>query len=570
MDFDVVIKNGHIIDGVGNPWFKADIGVKDGRIAKISRISLKPSGRVVNADGLIVCPGFINLHSHSDGSIYAHNNAENCLSMGLVTELTGQCGSSVAPITEEYKEMVKTTFRRRLSSWEEVDWLTFDEWVKRLEEKGVGINVAYLAGHGTIRTCVMGDESEGGDRVVPTEDEMDEMKAMLEGAMKEGAFGLSTGLNYAPGRNAHADEIVELAKVVAKYGGVYSSHMRCEGDKLLEATREFVNICEIARLRGTISHHKASGWTNFGKVVETLRMVEAARSRGVDVIIDQYPWRIGGTIKSLGTRFTASHSNKESYASLRKELVEKLKDDEEWKKIKANAVENTRKEEELHKVRNEQLEEIGGWTSAPYAMQEGGIILHSKSHPELEGRTLEEVANSFGLDDILEGIRALLIEDEGYTSAGNEPYSECDIITILKYPWTTVSTDQYALDNSKVSHQNAADALCIQHPRGWGTYPKILEKYVREEKVLTIEEAIRKMTSLPAQFLGLQDRGIIRENFWADIVIFDPEQVENLATYENPQRYPRGIPYVLVNGQMAINKGERTGALAGKTLRHMV
>lgn len=569
MDYDLVIKNGHIIDGTGNPWYKADIGIKDGLIAKLSSIPLKTSGRSIDAKKLVVCPGFINVHSHSDAGILGHNNAENCLGMGLVTELTGQCGSSHAPIIGEYKEKVKTSMTARLSPEIEVDWLTLAEWMKKVETKGVGINIAPLAGHGTIRTCVMGEEGNGGERVVPTRNEMKEMKAMLEGAMKDGAFGLSTGLNYAPGRNALTKEVIELCKVVNKYGGVYSSHLRCEGDMLIEATEEFIAICEGAFVRGTISHHKASGWTNFGKVNETIRMVEKARGRGVDVIIDLYPWRIGGTTKSLGSRFATFLSGDNLGKSPRVELVEKLKDDAEWEKLKEAALEAVEKEKTLYKARKKSIEENGGWTSIPYAFQQSGTILSSRSYPELNGKTLEEVAEFFGEKDNLDGIRALLVADEGYTVAGGEPYSEEDIKTILRYPWTVVSTDQFAHDDSKVPYQKSADHLKILNPRGVGTYPKILGKYTREEKVITLEDAIRKMTSLPAQFLGLQDRGLVKEGFWADLVVFDAEKVKSNATYETPQVYPSGIPYVLVNGELAVDNGKLTGALAGKVLRNI-
>jgi len=570
LDFDIVIRNGRIIDGTGNPWFKADIGIKDGKIAKLSPVPLKRADEVIDAKGLVVCPGFINLHSHSDSTLHSHNNAENCLAMGLVTELTGNCGSSVAPISEKYREVVTERMKGRTLGLmeEEVDWIKLDEWMGKLEKRGIGINIAALVGHGTVRSNVMGVEGEGGERIVPTDDEMDEMKVMVDEAMKDGAFGLSTGLTYAPGRNALTGEVVELVKVVAKHGGVYASHMRCEGDHLLEATREFIEICEKAGVRGTIAHHKAMGRNNYGKVCETIRMVERARARGVDIIVDQYPWRHGGTTKSLGARFKASQSGEEPEVRTREELVETLKDQDEWEKLKATVLEGRQKELESYRVRKEKLEERGGWTSKPFFSALGGTVLHSKKHPELERRSFGDVAEALGEGDLWEGIRALLIADEGYTSTGGEPYSEDDIITILSYPWTTVSTDQYAMDNSKVSLQDAADALAMQHPRGWGTYAKILGRYVREEKVLTMEEAVRKMTSLPARFLGLQDRGLVREGFWADLVVFDPEKVANLATYGNPHLFPNGIPYVLVNGQLAIDIGKPTGALAGKVLRY--
>ncbi len=564
MGFDIVIRGGRIYDGTGNPWFRADIGISDGKIVRVSRTPLRDADRVIDATGLAVSPGFINLHSHSDVTILYHNNAENCLAMGLVTELTGNCGISVAPVTEKYRDAILREIRSlAFCPIEGIEWTTLGDWMKKVEEKGLGINIAPLIGHGTVRGCVMGKEGEGGERVVPTEEEMEEMKAMVEEAMKEGAFGMSTGLVYAPGRNALTDEIIELCKVVAKYGGVYTSHIRSEGDQLIEAVWEFIEICERAGVRGVISHHKASGRNNFGKVCETLRLVDRARRRGIEIIIDQYPWRIGGVTKSLGGRFKPE-------VKTRRELVEKLKDPEEWEKLKAAMMKRRERERALYEERRRRLEEKGGWAPRPYAVRAGGVILYSKKHPEFEGKSFQEVADAMGVDDVWEALRALLIEDEGYTVAGNIPYSEEDIVTVMRHPVTTVSTDQYAMDNSKVSQSQLADNLSYPHPRGWGTYPKILGKYVRKEKVLTLEEAIRKMTSLPAQFLGLQDRGLIREGFWADIIVFDPEKVDNRATYGDPCRYPEGIPYVIVNGQLAVDEGEHTGVLAGRVLRNRI
>ncbi|MCW3992580.1 MAG: D-aminoacylase [Candidatus Bathyarchaeota archaeon] len=563
MGFDVVIRDGRIIDGTGNSWYRADVGVKDGRIARINPIPLKEAERVVDATGLLVCPGFVNLHSHSDSTILAHNSAENCLSMGLVTELVGSCGSSVAPITEEYWE--------NLESWGlldvEVDWISLAEWRERLEAKGIGVNVAPLVGQGTVRGCVMGAEGKGGEKVVPSDEEMAGMMAMVESAMEDGAFGLSTGLTYAPGRNALTGEIVELTRVVAGYGGLYSSHMRCEADRLIEATREFIEICEAAGVRGTISHHKAMGRNNFGKVCETLRMVERARARGVDVVVDLYPWRHGGTIKSLGRMFRREYPDGSSIKT-REDLMERLRDPEEWSKVKA-AVKAARDEElEKYERRMEEMEERGGWTTTPFSASEEGYVIHSKNRPDLQGMTFGELAEALGEEDFLDAVRELLIADEGHTLSGIYPYSEDDIQAIMEYPWSTVSTDQYAFDASKVSLQEAADALATQHPRGWGTYPKILGKYVREEGVLFLEEAIRKMTSLPANFIGLQDRGLVREGFWADLVVFDPGKVASGASYGDPYGSPEGIHYVLVNGVVAVDRGELTGALAGKVLEH--
>ena len=568
MSFDIVIRNGRVIDGTGNPWYKADVGVEGGRIAKISRTPLGGSGRVIDAKGLVVTPGFINIHSHSDGTILTHNLAENSLAMGLVTECVGNCGTSSAPLTEDVREYINSE-REGLSwgLWSEVDWLTLGEWFDRIENTGIGINVATLVGHGNLRWCAMGEEGEGGEKVVPTKDEMEKMRGLLDVAMDDGAFGLSTGLSYPLGRNALTEEIIQLVNVAAAHGGVYSSHMRNEGSNLIEATMEFIEICERTGARGSISHHKASGPYNFGKVHETLRLVDQARSRGVDVIVDMYPWRIGGLTKSLGARFRDSLPEGPR-ANFRGKLVRMLKDPGEWKKMKAQALANGEKAREAAEDRKSRLEENGGWSPSPSVSSPSGVVLHSPSHPELEWKTLQHVGEALGGGDELEGIRALLIDDDGYTVSGNYPYSEEDMATIVRYPWATFITDQRAIDNSKTTCQAASDALRMEHPRGWGTYPKVLEKYVREERLISLEDAVRKITSLPATYLDLKNRGLIKEGFWADLVAFDPENVRSKATYGNPFQRPEGIPYVIVNGEVAVDEERITGELAGRALKN--
>jgi N-acyl-D-amino-acid deacylase len=296
-------------------------------------------------------------------------------------------------------------------------------------------------------------------------------------------------------------------------------------------------------------------------------MVERARARGVDAVVDLYPWRHGGTTKSLGGMFKRDVEDGPSIKT-REEMVEGLKNEEDWGKIKAAFLAGREKELEMHEKREREMEEEGGWTAPPFFVSEEGYVIHSRNRPDLAGKTFTEITKDLGKEDFLDAVRELLIADDGYTLSGIYPYSEDDIVAILRYPWTTVSTDQYAWDVSKVGAQAAADALAIQNPRGWGTYPKILGEYVREEGVLSLEEAIRKMTSLPASFLGLQDRGLVREGFWADLVVFDPGTVASGATYGDPYGRPEGIEHVLVNGTLAVDRGEPTGALAGKVLAH--
>lgn len=565
-EFDYTIDNGLIIDGSGNPWFKANIGIKDGKISKISRLPLKGDAkRNVNAKKQIVCPGFINIHSHSDGSILNYNNAENCIAMGVTTEIVGNCGTSAAPITVDYRDRMNEASLR--VSWgfpTYVDWISLDDWFKKVETNQVGINVGSLIGHTTVRRCIMGEEGKGGERIVPTQSEMNEMKTLVESGMKDGALGVSTGLSYPVGRNALTEELIEFVEVAAKYGGVYFSHMRNEGNMLIEATNEFIKICEKTGARGSISHHKAAGPANFGKIHETLRLVDSARKRDVDIIVDLYPWRIGGMTKSLGSRFMKSLDGEKNLSRL--ELVEHLKDQATWIKIKERYIKEREATREAEEERKHLFEKEGGWSPTPSARKTEEYILYSKSHPELNWKTHSKVDQTLGKGEYLEGIRILLIADMGYTVTGNYPFNEEDIHKIASYPWSTFITDQHAIDNSKYSLQNAADRLSMEHPRGWGTYAKILGEYVREKKILRIEEAIRKITSLPANLLGIPDRGLIKENFWADIVVFDPETVKSNATYENPFLFPSGIPYVFVNGVLT-KDGDVKGELAGKILR---
>lgn len=568
MDFDVIIRNGKIIDGSGNGWYSADIGIKDEKIERISRTILSNGKRIIDAKGLVVCPGFINVHSHSDNTILAHNNAENCITMGLTTELVGTCGLSMAPITKDYRSILIE--RKKTQAWsildEEIDWLSLDDFRSKLMKKGIGVNLAFLVGHGTVRNMVLGEEGKGGEKVTPTAQEMEEMKTIVDFAMEQGAFGISNGLVYPPERNALTNEIIELTKVVSKYGGVYSSHMRCEGNCLIEATNEFIQICEEAEIRGTIAHHKAMGLNNYGKVCETLRLVERARNRGVEIIIDLYPWQYGGTNKSLGARYL-TFDPEFSFIRNRNELLQKLEDPDEWETVKLEFEKRRKKELDAHQEREKLITEAGGWTSTPFFASTNGTVLYSKSHPELNGISFSELCDYYKVNNIQEAWRQLLLDDDGYTAAGAEPYSEDDIKTIMKYPWTTISTDQYALDISKTPPKVMSDHLTHQNPRGTGTYPKILGKYVREKKVLTLEDAIRKMTSLPANFLNLQNRGLIKEGFWADLVIFNKDTVKSRATYEDPYAKSEGIMYVLVNGHIALDKGKTTGALGGKTLK---
>jgi len=525
--FDVLIKNGYVVDGTGNPEFKADIGIESGKVSKIGDLNLEDGSRVIDANGLVVSPGFIDIHSHSEYSLLANSRAESKIRQGVTTEVNGNCGDSPAPIEGISEEAAEEIKEYKL----DIDWSTLGEYLDRLQRRGIALNVAQLVGHGTIRAAVIGCEHRP-----PTSEELGKMKQLVAQAMEDGAFGMSTGLFYLPGGFATTEEVIELCKVVARYGGIYTSHMRGEGDPLIEAVAEAIEIGEKANIPVQISHHKACGIENWGKVKKTLRMMEEARSRGVDVTCDVYPY------EACGAGLISLIPNWAHEGGVDK-LRERLEDPKNRERIK-----------------KEMLGGLPRWESSIKQSGWGRIkVIGWKEHKKFEGKTLAEVAELKNADPF-DLTFNLIIEKEN-PELIELAMNEEDICTVMKHPLSMIGSDGWALAPYGVLGETRT------HPRSYGTYPRILGKYVREDKVLTIEDAIRKMTSLPAQKLGLRDRGIIREGMWADVVVFDPKRVRDKATYEDQHRYPQGIEYVLVNGEVVVERGEHTGALAGKVLR---
>jgi len=522
--FDVIVNNGYLVDGTGNPWYKTDIGVKRGKVWEIGDLSSEDANRIVDAWGLVVCPGFIDIHSHSEYSLLVNPKAESKIRQGVTTEVNGNCGDSPAPIegiaaeeAEEYKL--------------DIDWSTLGEYLDRLERQGIALNVAQLVGHGTIRTAVMGHANRK-----PTSKELDRMKGLVAQAMEDGAFGMSTGLYYLPGGFADTEEVIELCRVVARYGGIYTSHIRGEGDPLIEAVAEAIQIGERANIPVQISHHKACGIENWGKVKKTLRMMEEARSKGVDVTCDVYPY------EACGADLVSMVPNWAHEGGVDK-LRERLKDPKNRERIK-----------------KEMLEGLPGWESCVKQSGWGRImVIGWKEHTEFEGKTIAEIADVKGVDPF--DLTFDLIVKKESPELVDMAMNEKDVCDVVKHPLSMIGSDGWALAPYGVLGKSKT------HPRSYGTHPRILGKYVREEKILPLEEAIRKMTSLPAQKLGLRDRGMIREGVWADVVIFDPKRVVDEGTYEDAHRYPKGVEYVLVNGEVVVEKGEHTGALPGKVLR---
>lgn len=551
MKFDVAIINGKIIDGTGNPWFKANIGIKDGRIVEIKRGSLPKAEIKLDAEGFVVCPGFIDLHSHSDMTILVNNRAENRVVQGITTDVTGNCGSSAHTFTPEFREKMRSRIERWVGKEVEVDWTTLEEWRLKLEEVGIGVNIAPFCGFGTIRASVMGEEGEGGERHEPTPEELRKMKDLAREAMEQGAFGITTGLEYAPQWNAYTEEIIEICKVVAEYGGLYMSHIRSEDYYYLDAVREFIRICRESGVRGCISHIKVCCKEHWGESLEALRLIEEARSEGVDIICDVYPW-LFPAISNLGRFLIPPETELEE---IKEELMKKLKDPEAWRDLKEECERRLMEQYWKSEERRKALAERGTPSGAVWDPLTFWPIVHSSRH-ELFGRTLAEATKILGISDPWDVARVLYLYDNGETRLASGRMDEDDMIRFMKAPFTAISTDASAFDEPRPLH-----------PRSYGTYPKLLGYYVRDRGVLSLEEAIRKCTSLPAQFLGLQDRGIIKEGFWADIVVFDPRRIIHKSTYDNPCQHPEGIAYVLVNGVLVVEEGRHTGALPGRVLR---
>ena len=525
--FDVIMKNGYLIDGTSNPWFEADIGIKNGKVLEIGDLSSEDANRIIDAKGFVVCPGFIDMHSHSDYSLLVNPKAESKIRQGVTTEVNGNCGDSPAPIEGLTAEAVEEAKEYKL----DIDWSTLGEYLDRLAKQGIALNVAQLVGHGTIRNAVMGYKN-----MPPTSEELGEMKALVVQAMRDGAFGLSTGLFYPPCCFAKTDEIIELCRIVVKYGGIYTSHIRGEGDPLIEAVAEAIEIGEKANIPVEISHHKACGIENWGKVKKTLRMIEEARSRGVDITCDVYPYEACGT-DLVSMVPTWAHEGG----------VDKLR-------------ERLRDPKNRERIRKEMLAGLPNWESSVKQSGWGKIkVIGWKEHKEFEGKTLAEIAELKNVDSF--DLTFDLIMKKESPELVEFAMSEEDVSDVIKHPLSMVGSDGWAIAPYGVLGESKT------HPRSYGTYPRILGKYVREEKTLSLEEAIRKMASLPAQKLGLRDRGMIREGMWADVVVFNPKTVMDEATYEYPHRYPEGIEYVLVNGEIVIDKRKHTGALPGKILQ---
>lgn len=521
--FDIIIRGGQVFDGSGAPPMRVDIGIKGDRIEAVRELETAAAVEVIDATGLAVAPGFIDMHSHSDFPLLVNPQAESKIRQGVTTEVIGNCGASAAPVTEERLDLLKE--QTDLESLElEWDWLSMGDYLARLQRQGIALNVVPLIGHGTIRAAVMGFD----DRA-PTPVELTAMKELITQAMEEGAWGLSTGLIYAPSFYADTEELIELSKVVAECNGIYSSHIRGEGETLLDAVSEAIRIGEEAQIAVQLSHHKATGRKNWGKVTRSLELIDRARAKGLDITADQYPY------------IAASNALAASLPG--------------WMHVdgKVGLLKRLRDPAVRQRLRQEMVKPDGYWNEIQ--------IAYCKTNKNYEGMRLQEVADLRG-NNPYDTVFDLLVAEEASVGIVNFAMSETDVRLVMKHAAVMIGSDGSALAVYGVLHRGKP------HPRSYGTFPRVLGKYAREEKILTMEEAIRKMTALPAAKLRLKDRGRIAEEMGADIVIFDPRTVRDNADYIDPHRYPEGIEYVLVNGAIVIARGKHTNELAGRVLTH--
>ena len=529
--YDLVIRNGRIIDGTGSPWYSADIAVRAGRIAAIGALAEAPSKRVIDARGMVVAPGFIDMLGQSESSILVNPHLPSKIFQGITTEITGE-GGSAAPLNPAIRSADKTGYDHYGIT---PDWTTFRQYFARLEKQGMGINLASYVGATQVRRMVLGDV----DRA-PTPLELERMKALVRDAMHDGAVGVSTSLQYAPAPYATTEELIALASEAARFGGIYATHMRSEGDAIIAALDEAFRIGREAHIPVEIWHLKAAGKANWGRMPEIVRHIENARASGVDVAANTYAYT------AWFNTFSAfippwAHDGGDA------KLIERLKDPAMRQRIRKDMLAPST-------TWDNEWQEIPG----PEA-----ILVSVVQNPELralQGKTIADISKMWG-EDPIDTICDLLIKDNAFTSVAVFGMSEDDVALALQQPWVSIDND---------SQGTSPDGLLGRehpHPRAYGTFPRILRKYVREEHKLTLEDAIRKFAALPAQRMRLTDRGALKNGMWADIVVFDPNTIRDRATFEDPNQLSEGMQYVLVNGVTVIDGGKPTNALPGKVLR---
>jgi N-acyl-D-amino-acid deacylase len=529
--FDLVITNGHIVDGTGSPWYSGDIGIRDGRIAAIGNLSGAARKRTVDAKGKVVAPGFVDMLGQSEATILVDPRLPSKIYQGITTEITGE-GGSAAPLNNAIIEADRAGYEHYKVN---PDWRTFRQYFLRLEKQGMGINLASYVGATQVRRMVLGDAD-----VQPTPEQLEKMKALVRDAMHDGAVGVSTSLMYAPAPYAKTEEIIALASEASKFGGIYATHMRNESDSVLESIDEAVRIGREAHIPVEIWHFKVAGKANFGRMPELVARVNKARAEGVDVEADTYAYT--AWFNSMSAFVPAwAHDGGDA------KLIERLKDPATRARIRKDM-------ETPSKDWDNEWDEISGPQDVMIS------VVQNPALKKFQGKRLTEVAKILNKDP-MDTLFDLLIEDKAFTDCAVFGMSEPDVALALQQPWVSVDNDSSGTSPDGILGEEHP------HPRAYGTFPRILRKYVREEKKLTLEEAIRKFSALPAQRMRLTDRGVLKLGMWADVVVFDPETVRDLATFDDPNRLSEGMEYVLINGVPVIENGRMTGALPGKVLR---
>jgi N-acyl-D-amino-acid deacylase len=529
--FDVIIHHGRIIDGTGSPWYAGDIGIRAGRIAAIGRLDSVAARQTIDAAGQVVAPGFIDMLGQSELTLLVAPSLPSKIFQGITTEISGE-GGSAGPLNDSIIAADRLDYDHYKVT---PDWRTLGEYFARLEKQGIGINFASYVGATQVRRMVLGD----GDRT-PTPEELDRMKALVRDAMREGAVGVSTSLQYPPAPYAHTDELVALASEASALGGMYATHMRSEGADIDAALDEAISIGREARIPVEIWHLKVAGKRNWGRMPQVIAKIDSARRAGVDIAADTYaypawfnsmsafvpPWaHDGGDVK----------------------LVERLRDPAARRRI-----------------RRDMLDPKGTWDNewqeipGPSSVLIG--VVQNPALKEYQGKTLAQVA-ALRHTDAIDALLDVLAEDKAYTYVAVFGMAERDITLALRQPWVSIDNDsQGTTPDGPLGQEHP-------HPRAYGTFPRILRKYVREERRLTLEDAIRKFTSLPAQRMRLGDRGVLKVGMWADVVVFDPAKERDRATFADPKQLSEGMRWVLVNGVPVIAEGRATGALPGRVLR---
>ncbi len=529
--FDIVIVNGHIIDGTGSPWYSGDVGIRGGKIAAIGNLGGSERDRTIDVHGMVVAPGFIDMLGQSELTILVDPRLPSKIYQGITTEITGE-GGSAAPQSDALIRADQAGYDHYHIT---PDWRTFEQYFARLEKQGMGINLASYVGATQVRRMVLGDDDKQ-----PTPDQLERMRELVRQAMREGAVGLSTSIEYAPAPYAKTEELIALASEAGKFGGIYATHMRNEGNAILPAIDEALRIGREGRLPVEIWHIKVAGKSNWGRMPEVVAKINAARAQGMDVTADTYAYT------AWANSFSAfvppwAHDGGDA------KLIERLKDPAMRARMRKDMMTPSAEWDN-------EWQEISGPEDILI-----GVVQNPKLLP-LQGKTLAAVAKMQGKDP-MDALFDLLIEDGAGTGVAVFGMLEPDIVLALQQPWVSFDNDSSGASAEGILGQEHP------HPRAYGTFPRILRKYVREEKKLTLEDAIRKASALAAQRMRLTDRGVLKAGMWADVAIFDPATIHDLATFENPNQLSQGMEYVLVNGVAVIDQGKMTGALPGKVLR---